>query len=209
MDNNQGYESFRELERQVERGSLFTHTLLTNQIIRLNESDSFLFGLIDYLSRKGLVNMNELQPVVELVRKEIVEKKEYATLGVAIRIEEQKEMLKYSPVNCKERIHICKAICCKLSFPLTVQEIESGVLKWSLGKPYYNRRCTNGYCYHIQTNNVCSVYQQRPSVCRKYTCANDKRIWKDFDKKELNNEWIESNLKDDKIELVEMFVTKM
>lgn len=197
-----------ELEYQIERGSLFTHTVLTEQIMRQNENDSFLYGLIDYLSQKGLININELKTFVESVKKEIVEKKEFATLGIAIRVETQEEMLKYSPVNCEERIHICKAVCCKLSFPLTINEVESGVLKWNLGKPYYNRRCTNGYCYHIQIDNTCSIYQQRPSICRKYTCRNDERIWSNFEKMELNQTWIESNLKDDKIELVEMYVTE-
>jgi len=45
--------------------------------------------------------------------------------------------------------------------------------------------------YYINdTNKCCSVYNNRPSVCKEYSCADDKRIWKDFDKMELNQEWI-------------------
>ena len=33
-----------------------------------------------------------------------------------------------------------------------------------------------------------------PPVCRRYTCRNDGRIWKDFDRMELNGEWISENL---------------
>ena len=38
-------------------------------------------------------------------------------------------------------------------------------------------------------------YENRPSVCKKYSCANDKRIWKDFEKMEIDREWIDENLK--------------
>jgi hypothetical protein len=31
-------------------------------------------------------------------------------------------------------------------------------------------------------------------VCRGYSCANDPRIWKDFERMELNAEWITANL---------------
>jgi hypothetical protein len=40
----------------------------------------------------------------------------------------------------------------------------------------------------------CLAYEDRPAPCRRYTCANDERIWKDFERMELNTEWIEANL---------------
>jgi Fe-S-cluster containining protein len=210
MEKERRNESLKELEFQTERASLFTHTVLTNQIIRQNESEAFLFGLIDYLIKKEIVISDELLELVSKVKQEIVEKKEYARLGVAIRVDEENDSLQAVKVNCEEYLPICKAVCCRLGFALTTKEIESGLLKWELGKPYQNRRKTDGYCYHIVNDNkCCNIYTERPSVCRKYNCSSDKRIWKDYNKKELNVEWIESNLNADKIELVEMYVTKM
>ena len=38
------------------------------------------------------------------------------------------------------------------------------------------------------------LLHDRPSVCRSYTCADDDRIWKDFDAMELNHEFIDAKL---------------
>jgi Fe-S-cluster containining protein len=90
---------------------------------------------------------------------------------------------------------ICNAVCCKLHFALSQGEVESGKVKWDLGQPYYIRHETNGFCSHNdRQTGGCSIYADRPGVCRKYSCANDERIWKDFDNMELNREWLDANL---------------
>ena len=38
------------------------------------------------------------------------------------------------------------------------------------------------------------MYDERPRPCRRYSCATDDRIWKDFERMELNTEWIDANL---------------
>ena len=56
------------------------------------------------------------------------------------------------------------------------------------------------HCSHIDTASLkCTIYDNRPSVCKKYSCANDKRIWKDFEKMELNEEWINENIQERKM----------
>lgn len=209
MGSMQDNDSLKELDHQIEKASLFIHTALTNQILRQNDSDALLFGLIDYLVSKEVVLPDELFEVVSKIKQEMVEKNEFSKLGVAIRVNEINDSSQIVKINCEEYLHICKAACCRLSFALTTKEIELGFLKWDLGKPYYNRRRTDGYCYFITNDSkCCNIYKERPSVCRNYNCATDKRIWKDFDRKELNVDWIESNLKEDKIELIEMYVKK-
>ncbi len=207
--NKSESDDFRELENQVEKGNLFAHTVLTEQIMRLNENESFIYGLIDYLIQKGIVQQDELKAVVESVRKEIIDKKEFARLGVAIRVDSDEDKKQTVVVNCEERLHICQAVCCRLHFALTVEEIETGKMKWELGKPYYNRHHEEGYCHQMNLDKkCCNIYENRPSVCRKYSCAKDQRIWKDFDKMELNQEWIEENLNKKEFGLVEVFMDK-
>lgn len=208
MENQEENFSYNELERQTEKASLFTHTVLSQQIIRQNENDFFLYGLIDYLTDKGLVVPEDLKKYVELVKKEIIEKKEHASLGVAIRKDNEAiESTIFVPVNCEERMSICKAVCCKLSFALSIEEIEEGKLKWELGKPYHIRHQSNGYCCHINNENKrCNVYENRPSVCKKYSCANDNRIWKDFDNMILNQEWIDEHLSEEKLKLMNVYM---
>ena len=199
-------EDIHQLERQVERASFFTHSSLSLHADRINEIESFLYGLIDSLIEQGLLEKEKFEEYIKRVREETLLKKEHVHAGIAIRVDNH-DNEKFIPVNCDERIHICKAVCCKLNFPLSVEEIESGKVKWDLGQPYFIRHEENGYCSHINTKNQhCSIYKNRPGVCKKYSCANDERIWKDFDNMVLNDEWLESNLIDSKIRLQAIYM---
>jgi Predicted Fe-S-cluster oxidoreductase len=92
-----------------------------------------------------------------------------------------------------------RAVCCRLQFTLSVSEIESGQIKWDLGKPYFIRHEKTGYCTHLNTHKkCCTIYENRPQVCKKYSCARDTRIWKDFNKMELNEPFISELLREEK-----------
>src|SRR5690349_1504419 len=75
------------LERQVERGSLFTHTALGRQFIRLHETESFSYGLADLLLSKNMISVEELRSAVERVRREQGERGELSGPGVALRVD--------------------------------------------------------------------------------------------------------------------------
>ncbi len=95
------------------------------------------------------------------------------------------------PVDCAARLAVCHAVCCSLKFPLSAAELDAGKVKWDLGHPYMIRSDTSGYCCHNdRETGGCTVYQDRPGVCRGYSCAADGRIWKDFEGMVLNTEWI-------------------
>lgn len=197
----------QELERQLERSGYFTHSSLSQQAERINEIESFLYGLIDTLIDDGKVEKEKFEKVVQNVRTETVKRKEHFHAGIAIRVDGNEEKDEFVPVNCDERMHICKGVCCKLNFALSVDEIEGGKSKWDLGQPYYIRQKSTGFCTHLDENKqCCSIYNDRPKVCRKYSCAKDTRIWKDFDKMELNTEWIENNLQERKIQLLGVYM---
>ncbi|WP_430413056.1 YkgJ family cysteine cluster protein [Kordia sp.] len=199
---NQDVEIVQELERQLERSGYFTHSSLSNQAERINEIESFLYGLIDTLIDDGKVKKEKLEEVVQNVRTETLARKEHFHAGIAIRVDAAEKKDDFVPVNCEERLHICKGVCCKLNFALSVEEIEGGKSKWDLGQPYYIRQKSTGYCTHLDENKqCCSIYNDRPKVCKKYSCANDTRIWKDFETMELNTEWIETNLQERKVQL--------
>lgn len=187
---------FSSLEQQVERGSLFTHTAIGRFSLRLHEVESFTYGLIDLLLAKGVVSAEDLSATVQVIRDQAVERGELTGTGVALRLDPEKTP--GAPdviVNCAERMPICHSICCKLDFPLTANEIETGAVRWDLGRPYYIRHNTQGYCTHRESESgFCGVYEQRPGICRGYSCAHDGRIWKNFEQMELNREWLEQNL---------------
>ncbi len=188
--------SLEKLERQVERSQLFTHTALGEGFARVGETAAFVHGLIDLLLAKGLVHEDELQVAIGNVRQQMAAQGELAGPGTAIRLGEAPETAaSVVEVDCEARLHICQAVCCKLNFALTIAEVESSNIKWDLGRPYFIRHEVDGYCAHLnRAGGGCGIYANRPGVCRRYSCANDSRIWKDFDKMELNTEWIAANL---------------
>ncbi|HEY0254335.1 MAG TPA: hypothetical protein VGC41_22560 [Kofleriaceae bacterium] len=84
--------------------------------------------------------------------------------------------------NCEELLHLCRARCCTLSFALSTQDLDEGVIRFDYGQPYLIRqRESDGYCVHCDPDDLaCTVHAYRPRVCRAYDCRDDKRIWIDF-----------------------------
>lgn len=98
-------------------------------------------------------------------------------------------------VDCAARMPICHAVCCSLQFPLSAEEVDAGKVRWDLGHPYMIRDSSDGYCCHNDPQSgSCTVYEDRPQVCRGYSCAGDTRIWSDFDGMVLNHQWLDEHL---------------
>ena len=194
-----------ELERQVERASLYTHSALSAQAQRANETEAIVNGLVDVLVRHKLLDADELLAAVEAARAETAAAGESASAGVAIRVDP--EAPPTVAVDCEARLPICHAVCCRLRFALTLEEVESGPLKWDLGRPYYNRHDSDGYCHACAPGtHACTIYADRPAVCRTYSCAGDARIWTDFEAMELNQEWIDTHVGAEVAGPVEVFM---
>jgi len=188
-------EELGELERQVEHGNLFVHAALTDQATRANQIEAVVNGLADLLVRLDIVSTEDLVDSVETTRRAISEAGRQLSLGVAIRGDTDAPTVPADEIDCEARIPYCKAVCCRLRFPLTVQEIETGPVKWDLGRPYFNRQAPNGYCHCFDdASHGCTVYNDRPTPCRVYSCAGDDRIWKDFEGMVINQEWIDAHL---------------
>ena len=212
-----------QLERQVVRGSHFTQAVFDKLVARLATAEAYLAELVAILRAQGVLaedgrgvdvdgadvaedDQDELQPDVEPepsdgASAQQAEEEEESSLqakvkwpGVAFRVDPT-DPPPAVEVNCAERMPTCHAVCCKLGFALTPPEVESGKVKWDLGFPYMIRHEVNGYCSHNDTTTGrCSIYADRPSLCRRYSCAGDTRIWKDFEAMELNEEWIREHL---------------
>lgn len=189
-----------ELERQVERGAMFTQAVFQKSFTRLSTVEAVVWELVETLVDKGVVAPAEL-PGASSARDEAearaAQAAEPSTLpwpAVAVRVDppEPKES---EPVDCAARIPVCHGVCCRLKFALSQQEIERGVVKWDIGHPYVIRQDSNGYCTHnAGGSHACTIYDDRPQLCRDYSCRHDQRIWTDFDAMVLNQEWIDEHL---------------
>ena len=180
-----------ELREEVVGGLRYVHYQLGVNTGKVLETASFLYALIEMLIEKGVMTEAELNERKVDVANRLVEK--FRELGMGAVFQE-KEQDKYSfdrevQIDCENRVHICQAACCRMSFALSRQDIEEGKLRWNLEKPYLIAKDGNGYCYHLDKSSYrCTIREQRPVPCRAYDCRNDKRIWLDFEKGIINPE---------------------
>jgi len=86
------------------------------------------------------------------------------------------------PIDCENRVPLCKAACCRLSVLLSPQDLAEGIVSWDSRRRYFNSQKPDGYCVHLERPACrCSIYENRPAACRVYDCRNDQRIWLDFE----------------------------
>ena len=191
-----------ELERQVERGSMFTQAVFQKSFTRLSLVEAVVREMLDVFEKRGVVAEDDLIEV-KTALEETAQRPEdddddtrskLPWPAVAIRIDPS-EPNSPEPVDCGARMPVCQAVCCRLKFALSQDEIEQGRVKWDIGHPYVIRQDSTGYCCHNDcATHSCTVYNDRPRLCHDYSCRYDKRIWKDFDAMELNTEWIGKHL---------------
>jgi hypothetical protein len=183
--------TLESLREEVAGGFLYAHSRANANSNKVLEVASFSYALIELLSERGLITIEELDERKEQVHKRLAEKFAEKGMGVALTMEE-KETDGGSPnveIDCENRLHLCQAACCRLRFALTVRDVEKGNVKWNLGQPYMIRQGADGYCHHLDRESQrCGVYEDRPFVCRAYDCRKDQRIWQDFEKRIVSPE---------------------
>lgn len=92
--------------------------------------------------------------------------------------------------NCEECRPFCAAVCCRgyTLVALTEEEAMSGKYIYKeategctcptctkmreLDIRYILRKQPDGSCIHLDGSRKCSIYEDRPETCKKYTCVN-------------------------------------
>jgi hypothetical protein len=189
MNNQeQQYES-DELRNEMTGGLLYCHSRLNANTSKLLESTSFLYALVELLADQGVVETSRLDAKKQEVAARLLDRFLDHGMGVAMQEDEQD---KYAftgtvEIDCENRIDLCQAACCRMSFALSQQDVEEGVIKWDLGRPYLIAQDADGYCRHLDRGTKrCAAREHRPLPCRGYDCRNDKRIWLDFEQRIVN-----------------------
>ncbi len=169
----------------VTHGLRFVHLMAVQSQARVAELSASFYALLETLIGEGLVPVDKYEKRREGT---IARENERAEGAANIEIADvaDKYTLEGLPeVDCAERMPICKARCCRLSFALSVQDLNERVVRWNYGQPYRIAQTNEGRCVHCSPSGRCDVYEQRPAVCRGYSCADDDRIWKDFEQRIL------------------------
>lgn len=179
------------LRKETAKGLRYCHTRINDNTSKTLQSTSFLYALVEILVEKGILTVEELDARHKKVAERLVEKFKNSGLGLMYQ---DPEMDKYefdqeAGVDCENSVPVCKAVCCKLPFALSKQDVEEGIMKWDFGRPYIIAHDEDGYCTHLDRESYkCSVWEHRPVPCRGFDCRNSKNwpVWEDYDKKELN-----------------------
>ena len=182
---------FEQLRDECAEGLLYMHSRANANTSKSLEVASFSYALIELLSERGIISLEELDERKKIVGERLVEKFVEKGMGVALTKDEPDKYSYQSDIeiDCENRAPLCRAACCRLRFALTIEDVEEGHVKWELGHPYMIRHAADGYCHHFERpTQRCGLYDCRPIVCRKYDCRQDKRIWLDFEKQVINPE---------------------
>lgn len=150
------------------------------------------YTVLKVLRDTGLVEADALQEAFDETQAEMQERYEDLGLGVRLGVKtDDKDSLdpaKLPQIDCADRMELCRGACCTMWWALTPEEVEEGLVQFDIARPYMNRRrADDGYCVHNDAEtHGCTIYEDRPVLCRTYDCRRDERIWLDFDGRVIN-----------------------
>src|SRR5262249_48573010 len=167
-------------ENDVRWGLIYTHDRANQNTATLQEVTATIEGLVELLVQRGLLSSEEVQAAKERAVEDV--RRRFKEAGMAVITQEHGRESKYAftggaAVDCENRIHLCKAACCRFRVGLSSEDIREGILKWDTAQPYALAKKANGSCVHLDDGScACTVYAERPIPCRGYSCKDDKRI---------------------------------
>jgi hypothetical protein len=169
--------------QRIADGLLYAHTRLNANQRKTLEAASFLYALVELLSERGLITIDELDARKAVVAQRLAEQLRREGSGAVFQDPEyDKYAFEYTAeIDCASRVQLCQAACCRLPFALAHQDVREGIVHWDFGQPYLIQQ-DDGYCTHIdRTACACTIYANRPAPCRGFDCRTDTRVWLDFE----------------------------
>lgn len=173
----------------VRGGLVYAHNRANANTAELHHAYATIQAIGELLIERGLLDRAEVEARKRQAAEEL--RKRYVAQGMATAMQEF-DVSKYAfqggaEIDCENRVHLCKAACCKLPLALSREDVQEGIVRWELGRPYMIAHAADGYCVHMDRQTcACTVYAHRPIPCRGYDCREDKRIWLDFENKVVN-----------------------
>ena len=171
-------------------GELVRRAMQTSYGMIARESDvgletaASVEAVIELLVTNGLVDATELAALRERALDRIAGERAATWEGPWLTIaSEDAAKQPDAIVDCTTRRPQCKAACCSFyRIALTEREVRGGQLLWDLGAPYTLPRAAAGHCAYLDAGKLaCTVWHNRPHVCRKFDCSSDREIWHDFE----------------------------
>ncbi len=176
------------LRDDLDDGLRFLHAMGMQTKGELFDAQAKLYALVEELVAAGKIDLMAFEDRRARIRERELGRQ--ATLAY-VQLGDIPDKYKLSPlpdIDCESLLPICHARCCNLIFPLSPQDLDEHVVEWDYRQPYRIRHNAKGSCVHVDgETHQCTVYEKRPGHCRTYDCREDKRIWKDWEKKIPND----------------------
>ena len=166
--------------QDLEDGLKFNH--IVGQALRneLAQTNARVFAILDLLIAKGVVTFAEVE---ELQAKQGDQAEQSVEIVPDVFLAPMEE--KYEPglcvdIDCSERTELCGAPCCRVPFPLSVEDLDEGAVRWDYFRPYKIAQGEDGCCVHLGDDRRCEIYEHRPAFCRLFDCRDIEEVWTDF-----------------------------
>lgn len=163
------------------------HHMSAQNALHAHQGGVDAVALADLLIAKGLIDPAELAERRTAVEQRLTEQRVREYAGPTLYPSSAPEVPPREPVlvDCDERYKTCRAACCIIyNVYLTGEEVMSGKYRWDLQHPYRLARTAEGHCTYLDRESLrCSIWADRPMVCRGYSCAKDAQIWVDFEQR--------------------------
>lgn len=174
---------------KLRSGLVYMHNRANANTNALHQACATLQALGDLLVERGILDQEEVAARQQEAAAAL--RQQYVAQGMATAMQEfvvsKYQFQQGAEVDCENRIHLCRAACCKLPLALSREDVREGVVQWELGQPYMIAHAADGCCVHMdRETHGCAVYEQRPIPCRGYDCRQDERIWLDFENRIVN-----------------------
>ena len=169
--------------RELEAALRFVYALHMRTADSADRIEALLMAVVKALVDGGIVDAARLERSVQAPVSQPASDQDRAVVALGMLRDKYAEQ---SPpdLDCRTLLPLCKARCCRLTFPLTLQDLEEGRISWSYARPFHILHQPGGGCVHQDgATGHCSVYEQRPAICRSYDCREDERIWIDFERR--------------------------
>lgn len=140
-------------------------------------------ALMELLIAKGVIGLVELDARRKQVEEQMAAQRAQAWTGPQLYPATPEELARpATSVDCAPRLSQCQAACCRIYVVhLTAEEVRSGRYLWDLGEPYRLMRRDDGSCHYLdEATLACRIWHDRPYVCRRYSCSEERQIWDDF-----------------------------
>jgi Fe-S-cluster containining protein len=164
---------------QLRDGLRYLYKIVVQQQAEIERLSREVTALTDALVGSGSLSTGKLNTVRDQVAKQPLPGKRTIHLPL-VSPAPDKFKVEEAALPCAEAAPICRTACCHMEFQLSPQDVEEGIVRWDVTRPFRIAQKPSGECSHLEQGR-CSVHANRPTVCRAYDCRGDVRVWRNFE----------------------------